>query len=384
MSRIPAWAEALRDDPTTLGELGLRVLDEEQREAIRALWSSTWNKIDYDEAFHARAAARLERCVPLFVGPSRRRRLSKTESELVVVHDPQDGEVLRLSLSYAICSLAWADAGSSVEALRAALARYTVSEDLGKLAFPKTERVVKQLELRDIGPIERTIDAQELWIDDARWGSAYLDDPWSGVSPDLGMLQLSTLVERVKDQHPGRRHSLSFRTLWSRSMLTIEQNPLGFWAFELSYVPAGDARAIRELCGADAVASLPSDLPVDLAASLMRGGSATRETVRANDERGRDPYNLAIRCAMDPGEATTIAAMRASVRAWADDPDRGDAFVEIADEFGHEAALFELAAITSDAEYAEGIKALLRPVPDRPGSDDADDEDDGDDEEMES
>lgn len=374
MSRIPAWAEALRDDPTTLEELGLRVLDEEQREATRALWSSTWNQIEYDEGFHARAAARLERCVPLFVGPSRRRRLSKTESELVVVHDPQDGEVLRLSLSHAICSLAWADAGSSLEALRAALARYTVSDELAVLAFPKTERVVKQLELRDIGPIERSIDAQELWIDDARWGSAYLDDPWSGVSPDLGMLQLSTLVERVKDQHPGRRHSLSFRTLWSRSIFTIEQHPLGFWAFELRYVPAGDGRAIRELCGADPVASLPRDLPVDLAASLMRGGSATRETVRANDERGRDPMMLAVRCAMEPGEATTIAAMRESVRAWADDPDRGDALAQIADGFGHEATLFELAAITSDSACAEDIKALLRPAAIEPVSDEGDDE----------
>jgi hypothetical protein len=274
-----------------------------------------------------------------------------------VVFDPEDRDVLRLSLSHAMPSLAWADAGSSLESLGAALARYSVNEDLGKLAFPKTERVVKQLELGDIGPIERSIDAQELWIDDARWGSAYLDDPWSGVSPDLGMLQLSTLVERVKDQHPGRRHSLSFRTLWSRSIFTIEQHPLGFWAFELCYVPAADARAIRDLCGADPVASLPRDLPVDLAASLMRGGSATRETLRVNDEAGRDPMMLAVRCAMEPGEATTIVAMRESVRAWADDPERGDALAQIADAFGHEATLFELAAMTSDTRFAGAIKA---------------------------
>jgi hypothetical protein len=374
MVDLPAWAAALRDDPAKAAELGLRALDESESAATRAHWLSIWNQIEFDEGFHGRAAARLERCVPVFAGPSRRRRLSKTESQLVVVFDPEDRDVLRLSLSYAIPSLAWADAGSSLESLRAALARYTVSDDPGALDFPKTERVVKQLELRDIGPIERSIDAQELWIDDARWGSAYLDDPWSGVSPDLGMLQLSTLVERVKDQHSGRRPSLSFRTLWSRSIFTIEQHPLGFWAFELRYVPAGDARAIRDLCGTDPVASLPRDLPVDLAASLMRGGSATRDTLRVNDEAGRDPMMLAVRCAMLPGEATTIGAMRDSVRAWADDPERGDALAQIADGFGHEATLFELAAITNDTRFAGAIKALLRPAAIEPVGDDGDDE----------
>jgi hypothetical protein len=367
MSELAAWTSTLRNDSALASSLGL-----EQQAATRERWLATWNQVPFGEDFHRRCAERLARSVPLFGGPVRRRRLSKTDSQLVVVVDPEQPDLARLSLSHAMPSLAWAIGGSSLDELTRALARYTASIDTPSSALPKTERIAKFLELDDLTPIERAIDGLELWIDDARWGSAYLEDPWCGLSPDLGMLQLSTIVERAKEQHPGRRPSLGFRTLWSRSVLRIEQHPQGFWVFELRYCPADDEPALIELSGAELGSRLPPDLPMDLAPSLMRDNSVTHESLRVSGAAASNPFVLAHLCAMDPGEATTIAALREAVGNWADD-ERAEQLESIVAAQGYEALLFELAAATTDPERAARLRSTLSP-----GASDDDDEESGD------
>ncbi|NUO52513.1 MAG: hypothetical protein HOV80_27010 [Polyangiaceae bacterium] len=360
MKDLPAWVGELQNDAALSSDLALTWLDAEAQDATRDLWRSTWNQVPFDEAFHERGAKRIERCVPLAEGPVRRRRLQKTESKMVLVFDPEEPDVAWLSLSHAMPPAAWAVAGSTAAELRSAIGYYTPASDSAALELPRTERLVKPIEIESFDPIKNSIEALELWIDDASWGSAFFDDPWTNVERDAGMMLLSIYLRKTGAQSPGCRPSFGYRTLWSRSLMTIEQHPFGHWVFDLKYRPAKDRRAIEMLSGSEEGARLPPDLPVDLAASLMRGSSLTRESLRINQSRDWGPGEVAALCAVDPGEATTIANIRSAIGAWAGDPKLFD-LVQVLRAYEHTALLFEVAATTKDEVIRAMVGDLLAP-----------------------
>jgi hypothetical protein len=358
MQDAPSWLGKLQDDKKCLAELGLRPLDAEERDQTRELWRSTWNQVPFSEAFHEVCAERLERCVPLFEGPLRHRRIGKAGSRLVVVHDPIQPGSAWLSLSHALPPLGWAFGGTTLEELSSAVACYTPADAPPALALPRRARIVKQMELSSMDVIKSSIEGLELWVDDAAWGSAFLDDPWQSLEPDAGMMMLSLHMRRVLEQHPGRRPSLSFRTLWSRSIITVEQHPFNFWVFDLRYRPCSDRRAIELLAGDEPGARLPPDLPVDVAASLLRGNSTTRESIELNE---LDPFHLAALVAIDPGEATTTEMLRRAMVEW-DGQDRINGLLEILGAYGLSALQFEVAASTKDERLREALREHLAPA----------------------
>ncbi len=359
MKNLAAWVAELRND-ASLQDLGLAWLDAEGQQRTRDLWRSTWNQIPYDDAFHERGAKRIERAVPLAEGQVRRRRLQKTESKMVVVFDPDEPHVLWLSLSHAMPPAAWAVGGSSAAELRRSIGYYTPEADPTALELPRAERLVKPIDLESFDPIKNSIEALELWIDDATWGSAFFDDPWTDVDRDAGMMVLSIYLRKTGAQSPGCRPSLGYRTLWSRSLMTIEQHPFGHYVFDLKYRPANDKLAIEMLAGSEEGARLPPDLSVDLAASLMRGSSLTRESLRINQARDWGPGEIAALCAVDPGEATTIANVRQAIDAWSDDPKLDD-LVQVLRAYEHTALLFEVAASAKNAATRAMLSELLAP-----------------------
>jgi len=365
-SHAPDWVAALLADTTLHRELGLEPLADDERTETRDLWLSTWNQVPYGEAFHERCATRLERSVPLLAGPVRRRRLGKTDSRLVVTFDPDEPDVAWLSLSHAMPALAWAAGGATGDALRRAVSAYTPADAPRRLELPRHERVVKQLDVSGFEVLTNTIEALELWVDDATWGSAYIDDPWASLEPDAGMMMLSLHVERVKEQHGGRPVSFSYRTLWSRSVLKIEAHPFGLWVFDLSYRPFSDRRTIELLARDEPGARLPADLPVDLAASLLRGNGSTVESIRLNRERGTELFDLAALCALEPGEATTVSALRDAMGAWRAD-ERFEGLTDVLGAFGYSALQFEAAATAEDATVGEALLARLAPGDDSSG-----------------
>lgn len=373
MTRAPSWIEALRDDKARATELGLRWLEPDERAATIDNWRGIWNQVPYDDVFHAENADRLERAVPLFEGPIRHRRLGKAASQMVVVHDPKDPELVWLSLSHAMPALAWATGGASVEELAQAVRAYSPTEVPGTLDLERHERVVKPMELSGIDVICRGIEAMELWMDDVTWGGAYVEDPWRSVPEDAGVMLLSANLERVREQHPGRPESFGFRTLWSKSILTVERYPYDLWVFDLRYRPASDRRVIEGLAGSEPGRRLPPDLPVDLAASLLRGGSRTPESLRMIPPEEMDPFDVACLCALAPSEATTVATLRKLVRSWAGS-DRYHGLVEVLDTFGYGSMLFEAAVtVAEDTELTELLYELIAPA----GEDEPADEDDG-------
>ncbi len=358
MQDAPPWLGKLQDDKKSLAALGLRPLDAEERDQTRELWRSTWNQVPFGEPFHDVCADRIERCVPLFEGPLRHRRIGKAGSRLVVVHDPAEPSSAWLSLSHAMPPLGWAFGGTTPEELSRAVARYTPAEAPDAISFPRHERLVKQMQIDGIDVIKNAIEGLELWVDDAAWGSAFLDDPWQSLEPDAGMMMLSLHMRRVLDQHPGRRPSLSFRTLWSRSIITIEQHPFDFWVFDLRYHPCPDQRAVEMLAGDEPGARLPPDLPVDVAASLLRGNSTTRESIELSE---LDPFHLAALVAIDPGEATTTEALRRAMREW-DGEDRIGGLMEILSAYELSALQFETVATTKEERLRESLLAHLAPA----------------------
>lgn len=192
------------------------------------------------------------------------------------------------------------------------------------------------------------------WVDDAAWGSAYLDDPWRDLDPDAGMMMLSLHMKRVMEQHPGRHPSLSFRTLWSRSLITVEAHPFNLFVFDVRFRPSSDRRALELLGGAEPGSRLPPDLPVDVAASLLRGNSTTRESLTISEKSALELFDLAALCAMDPGEATTIARLRERLRDWTDD-ERLRGLADVLNAYEYSALLYEAAATAKDPELSAGF-----------------------------
>jgi len=364
MEKLPAWVAALREDKELTARLGLRWLDEEEQTATHELWRSTWNQVPYDEDFHGRCAKRLETAIPVARGLTRHRRLGKSASSIVVVIDPDEPDVLWLSLSHAMPSLAWAVGGSTSDELAAALRYYGGSDAKGVDGFSRSDRLVKPIDVDDIEVIQNSVRGLELWIDDASWGSAFVDDPWTTVDTDAGMLVLSQVIGRVGEQDRGRRPSVSYRTLWSRSILTIEQHSFGLWVFAIKYDPAADRRAIEKLAGAELGSRLPPDLPVDIAASLMRGDSLTRESIRMRETSSLGPFDLAVRCAIDPGEASTIDTLRWAIDAWSGE-DKIRSLADVLSANNHTSLLFEMAASTQDEELRAQLVHWLEPAPDQ-------------------
>lgn len=263
------WQTVIQADKEIAKELQLEWLDQSEGEALRSSWLEIWNQVPYDEVYHSRCRERLMRSMPVARGLQRSRFLSGRRAELTLIVDPAEPAVPWISLSNAIPPLLWARGGATPEALRSALASYLVDQPNSRVDLTKVIRFASPLDINDPQTIRDSIEHLELWMDDNVWHSSFDDDPWMGVDGNLSMLEQTQALRDVTLEHPGRFPSMSYRTLWSRSIVTIEQHPRGVWVFELRYSPAGDRLAI-ERSNELTLQRLPNDLPVDLAASLLR------------------------------------------------------------------------------------------------------------------
>ena len=118
----------------------------------------------------------------------------------------------------------------------------------------------------------------------------------------------------------GRFPSVSVRTLFSRSVLTIEQHPFGLWVVELRYAPAPDAAAVRWV-NEIFRSHFPEDLPVDLIGSnVLQGGHTAAIELDDQEARGEiDRFVIAARLALAPCEPGTTQRLRSYVERFADD-----------------------------------------------------------------
>jgi hypothetical protein len=157
------------------------------------------------------------------------------------------------------------------------------------------------------------------------------------------------------------------RTLWSRSILIAEAGSCGSIVFELRYepAPADEPHPLGE--------GLPPDLPVDLAASLLRGTSMTSAQLAHNLVQSPHPDLLIGLVELDSGESTTFAELAARVRAGGE---LTDLALSLARQEGARGLLYELECETTDPALKERLRELTRIGPSRtePRDDDSDPE----------
>lgn len=357
----PSWIRDLRNDAQLNRDLDLAWLDPHEQDALRDDWLAVWNQVPYGEHFHAQCRERLGRCVPLAQGLKRERRLSHTSSQLVLTFDPDDPDTVFGNLSHAMPSMLWVRAQPTVDGIRAALAPYLVAQAPSVVELPRTLRLVKSLDIEDRAVIERSIENLELWMDDATWASAFEEDPWLGAPERLNMLDMAAWTRDVAQEHPDRFPSLSWRSLWSKGVLRIERHPFGMWAFELRYAPAKDRTTI-DLVNELLSSRLPDDLPVDLAASLLRGGCLGMEYVRDLEVRNELPVDRAgLSCALAPGEMTAFAALEKLMHEHHDDAELLGLLGDLASRYRHDELLFEMAVLTRGTKLGQDLLTFLSP-----------------------
>ena len=347
---LPSWAEKLRAGSA----LALTWLEPKQSRRVQRAWLDAWRHVPYDEAFLAAGSARIQRSIPLATGPRRTRRLSGTPSDLVLVFDPEAPEHVFASFSDVMPPQLWGSARP--EQLREDLAVYLSEAPTSCARLPRVVRLVKPLGEQTREVIDASIEHHEPWLDDAAWGSMHVEDPWpSGAT--LPMVSQAALRERSLRDTPSRFASRSYRSLWSRSVVTVEQHPFGLCAFELRYHPVPGPRAPLEL---RALKGFPEDLPVDVAASLIRGESILEPQVKAALASGDDgPLDVALLTAVAPGAPATDAALWKAASKFADDADGLRTVAEVAKSYEHRALLFDLYR----THLREGLEAIVRPQP---------------------
>lgn len=359
-TETPSWIAELRDDAELCEALGLTWLDQEQQQAVRGQWLELWDQVPFDEGFHARCRERVERSVPLAVGVARYRRLSGSECALALLHDPSRPRTPWVSLSNAMPSALWIRGATTGPELRRRLAPYLEAERGSLLELSRTLRVFKPIQLEDPSVVTRTVEAFDLWMDDTSWANGSVDDPWVGLEDDAGMMRLHFARERAQEQHHGSFPATSFRSLWSRSAMTIRQLPFGAWVFELRYTPADDAETLHEL--EDLLGTkLPAyDLPVDLIASLLRDVSADPQTVDELCEEAPEAMLAKISC--EAAEPTSFALMERWMGRSAADGQLASSLAELASGHRFDALLFDQALSRSpDDELRRNLEDYLRP-----------------------
>ncbi len=360
MSEVPAHITALRKSDDLRRRLDVDWLDAQKQQELRAYWLEIWAQVPYGEPFHTDNLQRLQRCVPLAQGTTRQRRLDHTVNTLALVWDPADPEFVFVSLSHAFPPLLWIKADAQAQAVLDAVAPYLVeAKPLPQLS--RSARVVKMLDVPDRGVIERTLENLELWLDDTMWASAFDDDPWLDVQGPLSMVQQTIWRKDVAEEHSGRFPSISCRTLWSKSNLRIEQHPFGMWVFDLRYDPATDADVIA-LVNEISPGHLPLDLPVDLAASLLRDANLGDVYVSDCRARGQIVDAAAMECALAPGETRSHAALLAALAAKRDDPAALDAIADLALAYRYDAVLFEMTNHTAGTDLGDWLLTYLAPT----------------------
>jgi hypothetical protein len=110
------------------------------------------------------------------------------------------------------------------------------------------------------------------FVDGGSWGSFHLDDPLRDdlreAPGEFAMAHEQAKVMASK-QEPGRVPSMTWRSLHSRSYLSIEVNMRHFVCARLGYRPAPPShQAVLAAANRDLALNLPPDLPLDLAGAM--------------------------------------------------------------------------------------------------------------------
>jgi hypothetical protein len=356
-SKLAKWTETLRQAcEAKNGDTPLFTwIEPERRQALRQTMLENWEEFPFDDPAQKEGRARLKRSEPLFLGPTRKDRMEPRQSTMMLWFDPKHPERIFASLGKNLPPQLWPSAEPTAAGLARDFAPYTASTFVSPQRFPRSLRVyrysLKQLGMASIEEFVKIVGQQEGWLDtSALWGSNSLDDPWPDNPANESKAHLQAIGQSSQEQHPQRRRSLSMRTLWSRSVFTVESS-FGNVVVEMRYVPV-KSEPLFDLKELD----LPDDLPADLAASLLRGDIVTlRRVAKYRDEQNALDAAV-ITCMLEPFETTTFALLRKMVRS--PEPKLREACIELAADMGYHGVLYELECETKDPAVLAKLVSL--------------------------
>ncbi len=346
MMDSPEWLSALRSDEELARRFELQFIDGETAEPLRALAHQAWEGKFVDSVNQA-GHARIDRCVPIGGGMTRTRRVSGSEQAVALWLDPDEDQLIA-GFSVLHPPALWLPLGSTTDSIAAALAPYDVKEPARVATLPRVQRWLKEVPPSEREAVESVIERFEPWLDNASWANAHADDPWTELEPARNALIQGAQLREAAKETSERVTSTSYRSLWSRSVLTIEYQPF-HCVFVGRYAPvsiSAPRAALDELAGE----GVPSDVPLDLVASLLRGGNITvamldhlRSAGADGPHAAWDPSHTIARCELLPGEPAAGVALRADFERVKDDPSSRELFVKLAIHYRHQWVLRDIA-----------------------------------------
>ncbi len=352
------WVENLKGAMGSESQLPAQWMSDDTAEFVRRGWRDVIESSSYIDAFTDENVAIIDRCIPLALLGSKKRTLSSDLAEMVLVADPERPDKAFVSLATGVPALLWCECEPTLDGLLDHLQPYLAERKLVE-QMSKTAKTVKVLNVeRDV--IENHIVRSEFWLDDGFWCSSYVNNPWENPDLEDNVLMRSVMLEERMKEHRGRMPSTSFRALWSGGVITIEAHPFGVYRFFLRYEPANDAHAIRtvnELTHGD----LPLDLPVDIAASLLRGENVNEKSLQEMKPTGPWLDYAALSSAYHYGDSTGFYALMEMI----DDADEAklDAVSRVAEAYQQWLVCEHIIMRYPDSPTAQELHTYSKPVP---------------------
>lgn len=348
-----AWQDDLREALSSTPRLGMTWLAEDKRALVSFGLEQAFEAFPFGEAIQSAGLARIRRVVPLAVGPSRSPRLAEQPQRIVLAFDPEIPDEVVAVFGGNLPPFLWPSAEPTIEGLERALAPYLDPPFRSAHTYSRVLRVGRgSLEALGFASIAELCDVMvgiEWWYDGrARWSSGELDDPWPADPRAASVLELRRIEERAARERPGARPSIALRTLWSRSVLVVEETLYGDVVFEMRYEPAPFVAALPAAKGA---LRLPEDLPVDLLGALVRAGTLTPAHLDELLATDRDVDTMVALLELRTGEPASFEALRRMIA----DPALRDQGIALAIAEGARALLYELECDTDD----EALRASL-------------------------
>jgi hypothetical protein len=374
---VPSFVEPLRAELES-SDLPFRPIDPDIRSGVTELLLGGFRMFSFDEAFQAEGEARITRSIPLFAGPIRQPRLTSDDRAMILLADPEHDGALFAALGPNLPPQLWPHAEPTAPGIARDLGAYFTRPFVSAHRLARSLRIfrgnLEELGLESIDKLAQVIGHGEQWMDGAAtWRSDCLDDPWPDDPSRESMLTLRVIANKAQEENPARRSSISMRTLWSRSVLTIELSQWGYVVFELRWDPAPKPRTHGVGEGL-----LPDDLPADLRASLLRGGSALPSAVAEMRKEEMTPWAALMTCVLEPTERTTYDMLRRMLHG--KDPELQGAAIQLACDAGAMSLLYELGCETDDAAVRDRILQLTELGPPAEQADRDDDDDESEDE----
>lgn len=351
------WVESIRDATGPNSQLQAQWLSEDSADFVRRAWRDVIELAGYVDAFVDDNVRIIDRCIPIALLGSKKRTLSSDLAEMVLVADPERPDKAYVSLATGVPALLWCECEPTLDGLLDQLQPYRSERKLVE-QMSKTAKTVKVLQVeRDV--IENHIVRSEFWLDDAFWCSSFVNNPWENPDLEDNVLMRSVMLEERMKEHNGRMPSTSFQALWSGGVITIEAHPFGVYRFFLRYEPANDAQAIRtvnEITNGD----LPLDLPVDLAASLLRGENVSHKSLQEMKPGGPWLDYAALSSAYHYGDSKGFHALMEMI----DDADEAklDAVARVAEAYQQWFVCEHIIMRYPDSPIAQDLHAFSQPI----------------------